>query len=242
MMDKKMYEYFQRRLGEGLQVKEVQRLSDEWLNSSVQGYLQGHYKQVQEEVEKGKRFQRLLKKAVMDPVSYVVGIFSGILYAMELLTSFTKQRTDFFKEAEALFEKANVERIANYLSKHPDSQHKVICTELGINKGYLSQLLREMERTGLVERYAAGKRSFYSLTLYGQKFVKKERSRKNVTNSFGMICLPNSLEEKYAPLYTIAPLEKRQERQKYTWEIRNIHSERSFRILNKEGGECVAKC
>ena len=71
MMDKKMYEYFQRRLGEGLQVKEVQRLSDEWLNSSVQGYLQGHYKQVQEEVEKGKRFQRLLKKAVMDTVTII---------------------------------------------------------------------------------------------------------------------------------------------------------------------------
>ena len=243
MPDKEMYEYFQYRLEEGLQEKEVRRLSDEWLNEIVQCYLRGHYKQVQENLEKGKRFQRLLKKAVSDPISYVIGIFSGVLYAMVLLTGVTRQRMDFFQDAATLFKKAHVEAIAEYLYRHPNTQHKTLCAELKLNKGYLSQLLRDMERTGCVERYAAGRMSFYSLTLYGQEFIKKERFRKNISDSVSIVCgRQTSLEEKYTPLFPCSSLEKRQDRQKYHYENKNIYFLKNYTRINREEAGSVAKC
>ena len=243
MLDKKTYEYFQSRLKEGLQEKEVRQLSDEWLKRSVQSYLQGNYKQMQEDLDKGNRFQRMLKKAVKDPVSYVVGIFSGTVYAMELLTGFSRQRMGVFGETAVLFKKANVGDIAEYLYKNPNAQHKTISAELGLNKGYLSQLLRDMERTGCVERYAAGKMSFYSLTLYGQEFIKKERFRKNISDSVSIVCgRQTSLEEKYTPLFPCSSLEKRQDRQKYHYENKNIYFLKNYTRINREEAGSVAKC
>lgn len=242
MLDKKTYEYFQSRLKEGLQEKEVRQLSDEWLKRSVKSYLQGNYKQMQEDLDKGNRFQRMLKKAVKDPVSYVVGIFSGTVYAMELLTGFSRQRMGVFGETAVLFKKANVGDIAEYLYKNPNAQHKTISAELGLNKGYLSQLLREMERTGCVERYAAGRMSFYSLTLYGQEFVKREKLRKSLTNPVRVMSTRTELlEEKYSA-FVVSPLERRQKRQKYEPEIKSIYLMKNASQISGEWGEMIAKC
>ena len=73
----------------------------------------------------------------------------------------------------ALYAKAGVKEVLEYIYKNPDSQHKTICEMTSVkNKSYLSQLLKQLETAGCVERYSGGKTSFFSLSIDGQAFVK----------------------------------------------------------------------
>lgn len=183
MLDKNKYEYYKIKIENNeLDKGEVQRLSDTYINILIQYYTKRKQTELRKEIQSGKRFESLFTKYIKKDLAYYIGNFAVTIKIFELLMRINTRQETFHNEMTALYEKAGVSDILNYLYKHPDSQHKIICERTGRSKSYLSQLLKELEEIGCVERYATGKRSFFSLTTDGQAFVKeKQQVKRNST-------------------------------------------------------------
>lgn len=138
-------------------------------------YIKENYPEIQTEISNGKRFKKLLLKMVHDKISYYIGMFSNTLSLFDLLISHTKSESLFQERMIALYTKANVRKVVEFLLMHPDSQHKVIAQNIDIDKGYLSHILKELHEAGCVERYGTGKRSFFSLSVQGRDYVRKQK-------------------------------------------------------------------
>lgn len=184
MLNVEKYQYYQMKTEEkGLEANDVKRLSEDLLDVMLLYYVEKKQEDILNEVELGKRFRNLFKRFIKDELSFYIGIFLAILNIFELLVLSNRKQTNFNDEMNALYGKSGVSKILDYLDKHPDSQHKVICERLGMNKSYLSQILKELERVGCINRYATGKRSFFSLSVEGREFVKKKcPSENNISN------------------------------------------------------------
>lgn len=174
MLDKDIYEKYLRKVNEDrLTEKGVENLTTDCMNLLIQYYIDKQYMEIQKELNSAKRFRQLFEKQVSNRLSYYIGGFSILISFFEVLTR-TKVRKDSFKnQMTALYAKAGVKEVLEYIYKNPDSQHKTICEMTSVkNKSYLSQLLKQLETAGCVERYSGGKTSFFSLSIDGQAFVK----------------------------------------------------------------------
>lgn len=177
MLNKEIYEMIQIKINNNeLCVEDLQILNNDFLNECSILYIHNKQREIENEISFGKRFKNLFKKCIKDYFSFQIGNFYGTLKCLEVLLCSNKRQTKFNELMIASYEKSGVSNILNYLYEHPDSQHKVICESLHMSKSYLSQLLRELERAGCVERYATGKRSFFSLSVLGQDFVRKKKN------------------------------------------------------------------
>ncbi|RJW37300.1 hypothetical protein DXC92_22635 [Clostridiales bacterium TF09-2AC] len=159
------------RLGQALSA-----CQDEFLHDMTRLYIRQDKKELELELNLFKRLQKLLSNSIVDFVSCQVGILIGIYKVINLLTNTLSHEKDFNIKMSALYKKSKVKEVLHYLEKHPSAQHKVIAQEAGVRPNYLSQIMRELEDTGCVLRYAVGKRSFYELSLDGQAFLKKQRN------------------------------------------------------------------
>lgn len=149
---------------------------DELLHDMTRLYIRRDKKKLDLELSLFKRLQKLLSSSITDMVSYQIGILMGIYKVVNLLNNTLSHDEDFNLRMSALYKKSKVKEILEYLEKHPSAQHKVIAQEVGAKPNHLSQIMRELEDTGCVLRYAAGKRSFYELSLDGQAFIKRQRN------------------------------------------------------------------
>lgn len=174
MLDKKLYEKIQSEIKESrLNEKELEHLVNDMTNLLLHSYYQKKYDEVEKQIKSAKRFTSLFHTCITSLLSYQIGCFSATVTVFELLIKYGIHRESFQTRMTALYEKSGVKEILEYIYKNPDSQHKVICEKTSVNnKSYLSQLLRQLEDAGCVERYSAGKRSFFSLSIEGQAFVK----------------------------------------------------------------------
>jgi len=174
MLDKKIYEKYLQKVNDNqLTEKGVENLTTDCMNLLIQYYIDKQYMEIQKELNSAKRFRQLFEKQVSNRLSYYIGGFSTLIIFFEVLTR-TKIRKDSFKnQMTALYAKAGVKEVLEYIYKNPDSQHKTICEMTSVkNKSYLSQLLKQLETAGCVERYSGGKTSFFSFSIDGQAFVK----------------------------------------------------------------------
>lgn len=179
MLERERYFYLKEKISsDALSLDDIQELNSDFLNVMSEHYLDKKYSAMVDEITKGKRFESLLSKCTTDQFSLYIGMLKGIIGTFEALVFSTQKLAVFYNSMTALYEKANYNKVVNYLYDNPDIQHKVISENLNLNKGYLSQILKELETVGCVERYASGKRSFFSLSLNGQAFVKKQLHKK----------------------------------------------------------------
>lgn len=175
MLDKKLYEEYSKNIRENLiNEREVENLTHDLMNLLIQYYSDKNFDKIEIEVKNAKRFKSALRKCIVDNLSYQIGCFSAIITVFELLIKSHIRKESFHTSMIALYEKSGVKEILEYIYNNPDSQHKKICERTSVkNKSYLSQLLKQLENAGCIERYSIGKRSFFSLSLAGQAFVKE---------------------------------------------------------------------
>lgn len=196
MLDKKLYEKYSLEIKENrLNEKELENLSNDVMNMLLQDYHQKKYNEVEQVLKLAKRFSSLFCQCIISPLSYEVGWFAAVIAVFELLEKSGNRKESFQTRMTALYEKSGVKEILEYIYKNPDSQHKTICEKTSVkNKSYLSQLLRQLEDAGCVERYSTGKRSFFSLSLEGQAFVKEKHQYKK-TGEYSFLIRKYDLEQ-----------------------------------------------
>lgn len=161
----------------------VNELNDSLLDESISLFNAGMYEDLNKELDSSKRFKVLFEQSYSKTLDYYIGYFHAVTTAFNVLVNREIEDDTFEKEMNALSEKASVKKILFYLLDHSDSQHKVIAEKAGVTPSHLSQLMRELEDTGCVERYASGKRSFYSLSLRGQAFTKKIKEKAELSEN-----------------------------------------------------------
>lgn len=191
MSDIEKYKYCQDKIQQGtLEERDIQWICDDYMNIFVEYYVSKRREEMRQKLSVAHRFRNMFAKTIKDYLSYYIGIFSGMTKSFEILSKAASRQEYFHNTMTALYAKSKVKEILEYLYAHPESQHKMIVESMDISKSYLTQLLRELEREGCVERFATGKRSFYSLSVGGQAFVRKKRAEREFVK-------PNFFDEKY---------------------------------------------
>ena len=224
MLNKSIYDVYGSLMKDAKYEELAERLREENVHlmvEYVQDYLENRGEAIKRDFQVQEIFKQLLLPAVQNELSYEIGVISTMLTLFELLVSQSEKRVSFTKRIKALNEKSNVNAILSYLYKHPDSQHKVVSENVGLKPNYLSELMRELEKADCVIRYGVGKRSFYSLTIEANKFMRsiEEKKREGVTErKFGcegkynmaqvvVISMKNPGRDigKYSPAYGLYP-------------------------------------
>ena len=181
MLNKETYAILKKEIEKDtLNENDLKNLNEDLSRLLIHLYLEKKYSKIKTEISYGKRFRNLFMKVVRDKISYYIGSFSCILNLFELLINRTNKHLSFREHMISLYAKANVKNIAEFLLDHPDSQHRVIAQNIDIDKGYLSHILKELQEAGCVERYGTGKRSFFSLSVQGRDYVKKQKQLNRV--------------------------------------------------------------
>ena len=176
MLNKETYAILKKEIeNDTLKANDLKNLNEDLSRLLIHLYLERNYSKIKTEISFGKRFRNLIMKVVRDKISYYIGGFSCILSLWEILVNVTNKNQLYREQMLSLYAKANVKNIAEFLLDHPDSQHKVIAENIDIDKGYLSHILKELQEAGCVERYGTGKRSFFSLSVQGREYVKKQK-------------------------------------------------------------------
>ena len=176
MLNKETYAILKKEIeNDTLKANDLKNLNEDLSRLLIHLYLERNYSKIKTEISFGKRFRNLFMKVVRDKISYYIGGFSCILSLWEILVNVTNKNQLYREQMLSLYAKANVKNIAEFLLDHPDSQHKVISENIDIDKGYLSHILKELQEAGCVERYETGKRSFFSLSVQGREYVKKQK-------------------------------------------------------------------
>lgn len=178
----------------GVKLTDIQ---GEFLYKSMQLYANGKKEEIDKELRLFRRFHKMLLKYVSHPLSYQLGIFTGIFHAVEFLMNYLTTMRKKEIKLDALFEKEINKKILFYLHTHPSSQHKVIAEAIGVQVNYLSQQMRELEKAGGIVRYGIDRRSFYELTLDGQAFVQRKEKQKNECSYFDRILEETGQEDKW---------------------------------------------
>lgn len=182
MLNKKIYEKYVLKTKENtLATEDLEKLNGDLINIMIEFYVHKNYDEVRKEIKSAKYFISLFNKYIIHSLSYQIGCFSMIIKIFELLMKSSIRKDEFKNVMNALYAKSGVKEILEYIYKNPDSQHKTICEKTSVkNKSYLSQLLKQLENAGCVERYSTGKRSFFSLSVEGQTFIKDKQKSKEL--------------------------------------------------------------
>lgn len=181
MMTKRKYDDFNVIIqagDKGKLEKEVSEFSETLARAYIEDLLNKKMENIKKDLQAANRFQRLFEPLTTDRLSYSIGFFNAVIYIFYLLVTRERRKAGTEKRIKALLAKQHTGEILSYLLDHPDAQHKVIAEKLGLKSNYLSELMRELEENGCVERYASGKRSFYSLTLVGQDTAREQRRKR----------------------------------------------------------------
>lgn len=218
MLDKKLYErYLEEINGNQLTEKEVENLTIDYMNLLIQDYIDKQYDKIQKELSSAKRFKQLFEKQISNRLSYHIGEFSMLIRLFEILIRTIARKESFRKQMIALYAKAGVKEVLEYIYYNPDSQHKTICERTAVkNKSYLSQLLKQLETAGCVERYSGGKTSFFSLSIDGQAFVKDKINFERINTYV------NPIEKYHLPKTTVLPNDIHRAKYDYKPEIKDI--------------------
>lgn len=206
ILDIKKYDRIDAMLTEGntQQILEIlNNLNDSLTDELTSLFIKFKYNEIKEELNISKRYKSLLKTLYTTDINFSMGYFHALTDVFSILIANQAEKNTFEKKMMGLSEKAYVKQILFFLLDHPDAQHKVIAQSIQVSTSYLSQLMRELEDIGCVERYAAGKRSFYSLSLDGQAFTKRLREESKGWNSD---CIQYDFASNY--IYSILDQEK----------------------------------
>lgn len=141
-------------------------------------------------LQNGTRYRRLFEKFMAKvekekyvKISYAVGEFTGIMKALEKLVIYLSGKEKNRKTLTGLcVSRRYVKQILLQIYQSPDIRHNELADKVGIAANYLSELMKLLEPTGSIDRYAYGRNTYYELTLDGQQFVEENLRESNHDN------------------------------------------------------------
>lgn len=153
--------------------RKIETLNDALITTYIQDYLDNDHERMKRDLKNSTRYKKILFSNIKDRLSYQIGAFNAILTIFEILVYKKIKNEDFTQKIKSLFNKKNYSNVLLFLYKNPDSQHKVILDNTGLKANYLSEILKELEKEECVHRYAAGKRSFFTLSNKAQNYIRE---------------------------------------------------------------------
>lgn len=177
LLDKKTYDECNELLKKHKHIeleRRMNQLNDALIVTYVQDYLDDNQERIKQDLKNSNRYKKIFLNAVEDNFSYQVGVFNTILSIFELLLYKKSNKEIFTKKIKSLISKKNAYKVLLYLYKNPDSQHKIVSKGTGLKANYLSEILRELEDAECVDRYAVGKRSFFTLSNKAHNYMREE--------------------------------------------------------------------
>jgi len=176
----------------------LRKVNNELLYEAMRSYERKDGEKLKIILQSGTRYQRLFESSVTQSgrnvnvlLSYAMGEFTGILKVLERLTTFMfgkeKKRQTL---SDLCASRRHVKQILLQIYDHSDIRHGELAEGLGIGPNYLSELIKLLEPTGSINRYAYGKSTYYELSLEGQRYV--EENLKEPDEDSAQLYLPKS--------------------------------------------------
>lgn len=156
-------------------------VNNELLYEVMRNYEQKKGESLKSYLEAGTRYRKLFDSFVEKNgqkgnilLSYAMGEFAGIIKVLEKLVIFIfgkeKKREDLTGLCAS---RKYIKQILLQIYNNSDIRHGELAKELGIAPNYLNELIKLLEPTGSINKYAYGKSTYYELTLEGQRYVKE---------------------------------------------------------------------
>lgn len=103
---------------------------------------------------------------------YTMGLFNGVYQSYAGMLPHYNEEEIFNFRMSGIIERAHVKDVVVYLYDHGKAQHKAICEAVQITPSQLSRVMDILSDINCVNVIAYSKYKNYTLTKYGEKYVK----------------------------------------------------------------------
>lgn len=140
-------------------------------------YVNGNLADLSKKLSDTRKIRKILKReldSIPEQTVVLVGQYVQTYNIFNKLTQLKKRNINFAEELVFAIKKhSEAKRIIQYLYKHPNTQHEVICKELDIPRSTLSDVMLILEEIHCIIRISIGKYTLYELSDEARQFVKK---------------------------------------------------------------------
>lgn len=229
ILQKQYYDELKMYLGEEAKEKHanalLEQIDNELLYESFRCFERKEKEELNRYLLTGDRYHRLFSDIIAEKkgkpyfsLALLVGEFNGIMKMLEKLVFFLTGKEENRQMLAGLCaSRSYIKEILLLIYQNPDIRHKDLSDKTGISKTYLNELIKLLEPTGSVNRYAYGKCTYYELTLEGRRYVEehlkdKEEDRKET------FLYKNSDSPDYQSKFHVLPRLETEKRLGYTRE------------------------
>ena len=149
-------------------------LNKEYMYELMRLYQKGDKEQMYLMLRQGQKISKAFEYSAENSqrlLAYYMGLLGGITYEAGFLFRDMAEKREFPIVMKGLCAKAHYSNILKYLYRHPSARHKDIVEFEKIKPGFLTTIMKDLEKNGAVKKYCSGKAVFYELTIDGKEFV-----------------------------------------------------------------------
>ena len=161
--------------GEARQWEErLMELNKEYMYELMRLYQKGDKEQMYSMLRQGQKISKAFEYSAENSqrlLAYYMGLLGGITYEAGFLFRDMAEKREFPIVMKGLCAKTHYSNILKYLYRHPSARHKDIVEFEKIKPGFLTTIMKDLEKNGAVKKYCSGKAVFYELTIDGKEFV-----------------------------------------------------------------------
>lgn len=157
------------------EIDAFQELLTVQISEYLQSYLDKDYEGLSLQLTRQRKLRKSFTKILKEcrQVSVLAGQFVQTFNIFNKLLQNQNNRSSFSEEMQTILRAhKRSKEVLLFLYHHPHAQHNEIVDNTNIPKSSLSDLLRVLEKVQCVMRVAAGKYSFFDLTVEGRTFVE----------------------------------------------------------------------
>ena len=159
----------------------LKQIDDELLYETIRCFERKKKDELKQYLLIGDRYRNLFsdfieekKKKKYFSLALLIGEFNGIIKTLEKLLSFLFGKDENRQTLTGLCASRNyIKEILLLIYRNPDIRHKDLSDKIGIRKTYLNELIKLLEPTGSINKYAYGKCTYYELMLEGRRYVEE---------------------------------------------------------------------
>jgi len=185
ILQKKYYDELKGLLQENKEEKYIdpllKQLDEELLYETMRCFEKKDKQELKKYLGISDRYRKLLEEFISEKreksffsAALLIGEFNGIVKMLEKIFHFLSGKEESRQKLTRLCTSRNyIREILLFIYRNPDIRHKDLADKTGINPNYLNELVKLLEPTGSVNRYAYGRCTYYELTLEGRRYVEE---------------------------------------------------------------------